>query len=349
MSGVMLMSGSMEPSTVRSVENIFPQQLFSELSARVNRFAYTYGWRSNPSIGYAHWNRDIGEAGPWNGLDITPRINEDVFKSAWEYLQNTMFQGHRLVRLYANAHTHGVEGYPHTDSIRSNDKTMVLYMNRRWRREWGGETMVYDGDKIIHAELPKANSALIFNANQYHVARAVSRLCPDARVTLMFKVSAPEFDEQRDNLQKLLEKYRAVEYSHKVTSLLGHLLGTYDRLKTIDADSTVCLAGGAHSVFGTTAYDRVLIAPEFKPEVEAVVGADAMRLIDLFSKIDRPAALVANVGKDGAVLPLKAGGEVAVTKQELDALVQIECANMVEQNEIDNYPALASAWTGGRR
>ncbi len=34
----------------------------------------------------------------------------------WAQLQDRVLPGHALVRCYANAHTFGIEGYPHVDS-----------------------------------------------------------------------------------------------------------------------------------------------------------------------------------------------------------------------------------------
>lgn len=326
-----------------SIDNILPANLAESLHNVVRRLPFTYGWRSSNKMGYAHWNHDLAKAPPSNGLDVSGRINGAVL-DAWNFIREAYVPGTVLIRCYVNTHTFGVEGYPHTDSIRQDDTTVVVYMNRTWKREWGGETLVYDGERIEHAELPAFNRGLIFRGNQWHCARGLTRICPDQRLTIMFKCAKIGADQKRDRLQTLLQKHGAVRYGHKNGSLENHLLITYDLLKSIGQPDHVCLAGGAHSVFGTNAFEKVCIDPSLRHEVAEHIGEDATRLVELFSKIDRASTLIENIGCDGAELRLTAGGSVSVTKQELDALIAIECANLHEQDELSRHPKLAAYW-----
>jgi hypothetical protein len=122
---------------------------------------------------------------------------------------------------------------------------------------------------------------------------------------------------------------------------MKHLLGVYDALKAAGCSETVCKAGGLHSVFGTNYFTTVAIADEGKKEVEDLVGIEAMKLIELFSTINRPQVLT----HDSLELALTAGGTVLVTEQQLEDLKDIECANLADQSALAKHPSLQSRWT----
>lgn len=326
-----------------SIDNFFPADVAEDLFDYVRRMKWSYYWRSNNSMGYAHWNHDIAKAGTANGLNIEDRLN-GVVAEAWNFIKSSYLPDHILLRCYANAHTYGVEGYPHTDSRRSQDTTVVVYLNKDWRREWGGETLIYNGSNIESATLPVFNRAVIFDANKWHCARGVTRICPEQRRTLMFKAAKRNADTNRDELQQLLQKHGAQRFNHKNGSLANHLLTTYDLLKAAGQPDAVCLAGGAHSVFGTNAFKKVCFDQAAREELIGTIGSDATELVELFGSIDRPRTLIENMGSDGAELRLTDGGTVRVNKLQLDALVMIECANLSEQNELGRHRKLQEHW-----
>jgi hypothetical protein len=294
-------------------------------------------------MGYAHWNYDVAKAPTSNGLDVSDKI-DGLYLEAWEHIKANLLPDHVLIRCYANAHTYGVEGYPHTDSSRNHDTTVVVYMNKNWRREWGGETVIYDGNKIVHAELPEFNRALVFNGADWHCARSVTRICPEQRRTLMFKCAKVNADPSRDRLQEFLQSAGADNHDHITGSLQHHLLMTYDILKAAGMPDGVCLAGGAHSIFGTNAFNKVCLSPERRDELVKVIGLPATELVEIFGKIDRPDTLAENIGADGADLRLTDGGTVRVNRLQLEALINIECANLDEQGELNKIRPLKEYW-----
>jgi hypothetical protein len=326
-----------------SVNNFFPDELAKKLYDYVKGLNWSYGWRSNFNMGYGHWNNDIARAGTFNGLDVESDI-DGVVKEAWDFIKENYLPDHILIRCYSNAHTYGVEGYPHTDSRREHDTTIVVYMNKNWKREWGGETMLYVGDVIEHAELPSFNKALMFKGNQWHCARGVTRICPEQRLTLMFKAAKIGVDVNRDNLQIFLTRFCADSIKHKNGSLLNHLLTTYDILKEVGADTHVCLAGGTHSVFGTNAFRQICVPEGCRGEVEECIGTEALRLVDLFGTIDRPKTLTENLGKNKFELRLTSGGVIEVDEKTFHELVILECANLIEQSFLSKNKQLKEYW-----
>lgn len=311
-------------------DNFLPDGIADQLGKHVSELKWAYGWKSSPTAGHAHWNCDIAQVGIHNGLDVSHKVSGPVM-GAWNFIKSNHLPDYDLIRCYANAHTYGVEGYPHVDSFRDSDMTVVIYMNRAWKREWGGETVIYNDDKIELAAIPAFNRAVIFNGNQSHCARGVTRICPDSRQTIMFKCAKSGVDTKRDKLQIFLESIGADTKGHKYGNLISHLLNTYDLLKAANQTDTVCLAGGAHSIFGTNAYKQQTLSFEDEDRLVEVIGLEATELVKLFSKINRPSVLENN-NSDG------------MTEEQLANLRMIESANLYDQRELTKYPNLSMEW-----
>jgi len=329
---------------IQTFEKFLPDAVIQSLSNDIERRGWKYGWRSNPALGYAHWNNDFANVITENGIDVADKL-APPYSTAWDHIKESYFAEHSLIRCYANAHTYGIDGYPHTDSKRPGDLTVVVYLNKQWNRTWGGETMIYKGNKIEHAELPTYNNAVAFPGNAWHVARGVTRICPTLRLTLMFKLALGQ-DELRNRIQQFLVNLGANKISHKTTSLAGHLLSTYDLLKLAGRDDDTCAAGAVHSVFGTNVFKDNPLTEDDQTRVSAVVGERATRLALVFSKIKRPSTLEVAMGKTGAVLDLTKGGTVEVDQQDLESLCAIECANLHDQEELVKFHSLHFWWCG---
>ena len=140
---------------------------------------------------HGHWvlNFVSGENSTSDNIkDIFSFIKYDDIKNVWTYIQKKYnLEDKILLRCYSNAYTYGTEGYPHTDSQRKDEWTIVLFMNDEWSINWAGELVFFSNDEIIKAVLPKKNTAVIFPSHMIHVARSVSRICYQVRRTLMFK------------------------------------------------------------------------------------------------------------------------------------------------------------------
>lgn len=326
-------------TNIRRLPGLFPAPLAEELRNYIEGAQWKYGWRSNKAMGFAHWNHDLAHAGPDNGKDVSAKL-PNVFQRAWNYLKQEHFPDSALVRCYANAHTFGVEGYPHTDSRREADRTVVMYLNHEWKREWGGETLIYGREGIAHAELPRFNSGLLFPSNAWHTARGVTRICPELRLTLMFKFAPNGVDPLRDQLQDFMEEVGAGKKSHSGGTLAGHLLRTYDLLKAAGESRDVCCAGAAHSLFGTNAFRNPCLQRGDDRRLIELIGREAFELVRLFSVVDRPGTLE----RQDRPLALTEGGTVEVTDKQLTQLSVLEAANLADQRGLKGYPRLHTLW-----
>ena len=111
----------------------------------------------------------------------------------WRQIQPAFLPGQRLTRCYANGYPFGSEGGLHMDSNIPSHCTVIYYPHQAWHPNFGGETLFFNaaGDEIIAAVYPRPNRLVVFSGTIPHVARPISRKCPDLRITLMFK-TAPQ-------------------------------------------------------------------------------------------------------------------------------------------------------------
>lgn len=321
----------------RRISAVFPPHLLKDLQQVIDTVPWRHGWHSDRNKPYSHWNHDFAQAGSLNGLDVSDRLQGTVL-TAWQYLQANYLGSQRLLRCYANSHTYGVEGYPHTDSRRQDDYTMVIYMTPDWQRDWAGETVIYQGWDITHAELPRYNHGIIFPGREVHCARSVSRICPAQRITLMYKFVADGVDQTRDQLQRFLQDAGADQARHGQRRLSQHLLSVYDRLRERGASDGVCLAGGLHSIFGTTIYRHgVLRWDHDQALISTLFGTECLTTISDFKSLPRPQCLE-------TYLESGRRPRTDITAERLNILCSIEAANLADQGSLKRWPRLQEHW-----
>lgn len=127
-------------------------------------------------------------------------------------------------------------------------------------------------------------------------------------------------------------------HNKRLEKKLGeHLLNTYDGLKRLGAEEDVALAGGLHSIYGTSVFRKVTVPPERRAVIRGLFGERAERLAWLFSTINRPQCL------EGLepVKDWKTGKLIEVSEQDLADLRLIEVANLGDNGStLANYPYL---------
>lgn len=160
---------------------------------------WQFGWPQGTSDPFSHWNIDFLRAPLKSQLNVENQLfdREDLAAVAdvWRALKAGPMRGHYLLRCYANAHTFGVEGHPHTDIVDASQVdnfTAVVYLNPVWKKEWAGELVLFNasGDTLCAIQ-PKAGRAALIPGDIVHAARGVSRQCPAVRVCIAFKSRIP--------------------------------------------------------------------------------------------------------------------------------------------------------------
>lgn len=108
----------------------------------------------------------------------------------WKIFEQGILQGHEPIRIYANSHTYGVEGYVHTDNDDDqNYFSTIYYAHPVWHMNWCGDTVFYtrDGQDIISSVYPKPGRTVSFHGAVPHCARAPSRDCTELRISVVIK------------------------------------------------------------------------------------------------------------------------------------------------------------------
>lgn len=330
--------------TVKRIDRVLPEALIERLHKKLTNQSWKYGWHSNKNTGYSHWNHSYVQAGAENGLDMTDELDGDV-REAWDYIRTLYAKDHILLRCYSNAHTYGVEGYPHKDSNRSVDKTILVYINKDWKKEWGGETVVFDNkEQIIASQLPSYNTGIMFNGDSWHCARPPSRICPELRITLMFKIAPRGADLLRDQIQNFITTMGTKDIRHRNGKLFNHLLRTYDILKRRGADPYTSAAGGLHSIMGTEHFKRETLNPAFVSRISDLFGEETARLVHLFSRIKKTETLELALKHKITSLTTRELNRIDLDQLTVDRLCLIEAANLLDQSSLNKYEHLKEFW-----
>jgi len=145
----------------------------------VKKLAWKYDYPSEPSKPNKHWHVLCGHNKKecdksnfyWAHTIFNMFMNKLDFKSKYNV--------DNYIRIYCNAHTHGIEPHLHIDD---GDFTMIYYPRMDWKNEWGGGTLV-DDTLVSYA----GNKLVVFTASLPHKAMPVSRECYQLRTCVVFK------------------------------------------------------------------------------------------------------------------------------------------------------------------
>lgn len=92
------------------------------------------------------------------------------------------------------------------------------------------------------------------------------------------------------NDQEIFQKLQALgagEFAHVDGSLIDHLRGTHDLLRSWGANDVLCRAGLYHAAYGTAGYSKTLVSLEQREQIKALIGADAEGLVFVYCACDR--------------------------------------------------------------
>jgi SM-20-related protein len=176
-------------------DDFVPFEIQEKLSQMIQEPIWRYGWRSNKRQDrYCFWHAHFagGDGGSRRNCeaDLLTNSSAGPVIELWKFLSGNLLKGHEPLRVYANSHTFGVEGYVHTDNTdEENYFTTIYYAHPVWRRNWSGETLFFSksSDEIIRAVFPKPGRLVSFHGATPHMAHAPSRECPELRVSVVIK------------------------------------------------------------------------------------------------------------------------------------------------------------------
>jgi Rps23 Pro-64 3,4-dihydroxylase Tpa1-like proline 4-hydroxylase len=272
----------------RHYDNCVNQKLLDTIAQRYNN-QYSFGWKANRNTPYdqGHWNVPIVIQNKKLLNDISGQLStkdQEAFV-LWNYLKHHFLGERMLSRVYINGYTYGTDGYihrddPHFDEQKDNSpttETVIIYLNKSWDPDWGGETSLFDNEReITKSILPKFGRMLIFDGQKEHASRPLSRVCNELRKVLVFKTYS---STQKNKINYLYDM--TIDKSHSHRTFYEHLVGT----------SAIAISNGAppylidaclfHSIYGTEFYKQgpVNITREW---VKEQIGEQAERLVFAF-------------------------------------------------------------------
>ena len=296
------------------------------------------------------WSKNFVSADRHNLADLSARLKASPalaeLDDAWRFLNEIHVPGSILVGCGANAGRPGAQDDLRAESGRSDEHTVVVYLNDRWAPEWGGETayLNQDGD-LVTSVFPRRNRAVIASANLRRVDRRVSEAGCEQRMTIGFRIRERRAVDFED-LSAFLYANGAAERGHAVGSLHDHLVRTYSILESRGFGREVSLGGGLHSIYGTSRYHDNIVDTSEREGVAQRFGRAAETFAYLFSILDRPRSLEAplHLDADRAVVALRDRQSMELSRRTFDDLRRIECANLADQDSLKDCPVLEALW-----
>lgn len=180
----------MRSTEVNMADGGLHKGLFAELAAFMQGPVWRYGHYSNLNNDrFSFWSSSY-----FDHRDVKKNDIPAVVGKVWDFLAGDLLAGHVLERLYANAHTFGLEGGIHLDSKDEDCRSTILYCHPRWRTSWGGNLEIYNGgvDEVVQSIVPRPNRIVSFPGYLPHCARPLSRDCPELRISLVVKTRKPK-------------------------------------------------------------------------------------------------------------------------------------------------------------
>lgn len=185
----------MESDRILVRDEMVPIELQEQLAELAGRPIWGFGWHSNGRQDrYCFWHAHFAGSNGKSRLGCAQELSENQsaapVMALWRFLEAGILQGHEPIRVYANGHTYGIEGYVHTDSNdEENYFTTIYYAHRVWRKNWSGELLFFSraDDEIVKAVLPRPGRLVSFPGSIPHKAQAPSRECPELRVSIVVK------------------------------------------------------------------------------------------------------------------------------------------------------------------
>jgi SM-20-related protein len=170
---------------IRVIDDPFPTNLAEHLSSLGPELNWRFGWASSSDDQARFWHAEVTSI-ERGSLSVYPPIN-----AATDEITGSLLQGFSVIRSYANGHTSGCHGSPHTDGRGDPNVWVAVYFaHETWDPDWGGELAFYSPDmrEIIAAVIPRPKRLTVFPGFIPHSVRPLSRFCPVLRISLVWKL-----------------------------------------------------------------------------------------------------------------------------------------------------------------
>jgi hypothetical protein len=157
----------------------------------------------------------------------------------------------------------------------------------------------------------------------------------------------PKFEKQTHLTQvdpvhaEFLKRHGATETAHSGLTLWAHLKGVHDILANWGAMRHLQVAGLFHSIYGTRSFIKTTVFKTQRDDVIKLIGEPAETLVWSFSHLPRPLLFESSLKTGNFSWPFfndkQNPEEIKILQNEL---LSLECANLIEQRIIYQFPQL---------
>jgi hypothetical protein len=158
-----------------------------------------FGQKSNNDTVYPMWGQVFydGFKGEYN-----QNANEWIVDAGNRFM-DICGDEYIMVRSMLAGNTFGQDGDIHDDWLHEGESlTGVLYLNRRWNDNWGGETLVYGPDGSVEISKFEAGKLIVFDGSNPHIGKGPQRGCGELRCILaMQAVKQDAWQKHLDNMR----------------------------------------------------------------------------------------------------------------------------------------------------
>ena len=175
------------------IDDLFPQYIINHVHDAVfTGYNWMYGHTSNYP---EDPNYDIGADPDWPEIpalkqQIYPPQSANSSDSAWSMIYNAVAQlipfELEVGEILVNGQQYIHNTTPHSDCDCDNGISWIYYVNRNWKEEWGGETVIkLDGEwqKVY----PKPGRVFLFKGKIPHHGMPPNESYTGLRATLVYK------------------------------------------------------------------------------------------------------------------------------------------------------------------
>ena len=164
---------------IKVIDDLVTEEMQMALFKATRSSNWYFGAFSNDRTAIPFWNMDL------NGNEAADAIWQHS-KARCELRIGSSLE---VLRQYANGHTFGQGGRPHTDDSTPGTYTLLYYPMPQWHKDWDGGTVFQEKDgEVISTIQYKPNRAVLFDARILHYGRAPSRMFLGLRVTVAYKL-----------------------------------------------------------------------------------------------------------------------------------------------------------------
>ena len=163
---------------------------------------WQFGQTSDDTIepNYPMWFQNFYNHKEFKFVEGTPPI----IKTVADRFEELFPEDFMLVRLMASSNTFGIDGDYHTDWPHPGVSfTGVLYTDKEWERNWGGETLLAGEDGLTASEY-EPRKLITFDSSVPHIGKGPQRRCKEMRSILAFQ--AVQTDALKERMAKKLNK-----------------------------------------------------------------------------------------------------------------------------------------------